>query len=70
VSAGENDVSRVVTEDVGEARLRIFERVDRNFRRMRCGTMVGNDENILEAEEVTVRNGAKEAIVASDLSIL
>jgi len=32
--------------------------------------MVGNDENILEAEEVTVRNGAREAIVIVALSIL
>jgi len=70
VSAGEKDVSRVVTDDVGEARLRIFERVDRNFRRMRCGIMVGKDENILEAEDVTVRRGAKEAMMAIALSIL
>lgn len=70
MSAGEYDVSSFVIEDVGEARLRILERVDRNFRRMRCGTMVGNDENILEAEEVMLRNGAKEAIISAALSIL
>lgn len=43
VSAGLNDVSRDVRDDVGVCRLRILERVERNLRRMRCGTKVGID---------------------------
>ena len=43
VSAGLNEVCREVRDEVGVCLLRIFERVDLNFLRMRCGTNVGID---------------------------
>ena len=39
MSAGESDVSSAVMEDVGDALLRIFDLVERNFRLIRCGTV-------------------------------
>ena len=41
VSAGSYDVCRAVMEEVGEILLLILERVERNFRRRRCGRNIG-----------------------------
>jgi len=49
VSAGESDVSNAVMEDVGEALLRIFDLVERNFRLILCGMNEGNEERSFEA---------------------
>lgn len=44
--------------DVGDARLRICDRVDRSFRRILCGMNEGIVEMSFEAVVVTSRNGA------------
>jgi len=43
VSAGLKEVLRPAMEEVGACLLRIFDRVERSFRRMRWGRMVGID---------------------------
>ena len=52
VSAGAKDVWRAVIDDAGVILLRNFDRVERNFRLMRCGSregIDGQDVNILIA---------------------
>ena len=41
VSAGLNEVFRLAIEDVGVCLDRILDLVERNFRRRRCGRIVG-----------------------------
>lgn len=57
MSAGDNDVSSAVMEDVGDALLRIFDLVERNFRLMRCGMKDGNEERSFEAVVAALRSG-------------
>jgi len=57
VSAGDNDVSNAVMEDVGDALLRIFDLVERNFRLIRCGMNEGNEERSFEAVVAASRSG-------------
>ena len=54
MSAGFNEVLREDMVDVGVCMDRILDRVDRNRRRMRCGTRMcieGHDSGILETEK-------------------
>jgi hypothetical protein len=54
VSAGFNEVLREAIEEVGVCMDRIFDRVERKRRRMRCGTMTGmegHDSGNLETEK-------------------
>ena len=66
MSTGEKDVSIEEIDDVGDALLRILERVDRNLRRNLCGRitgMEGQDIGIVfntNALETSSRNGAYE----------
>jgi hypothetical protein len=54
VSEGLKEVLREAMLDVGVCRDRILERVERNFRRMRCGRMtgsVGHESGMRETEK-------------------
>ena len=54
MSAGFSDVLRVAIEEVGACIDRIFDRVERNRRRMRCGTRMcieGHESGSLETEK-------------------
>lgn len=54
MSAGLIEVLREAIEDVGVCIDRIFDLVDRNFRRSRCGRMTGidgHDSGIFETEK-------------------
>jgi len=44
-------------EDVGDALLRIFDLVERNFRLIRCGMNEGNEERSFEAVVAASRSG-------------
>ena len=57
MSAGESDVSSAVMEDVGDALLRIFDLVERNFRLILCGMKEGIEERSFEAVVAASRSG-------------
>jgi len=57
VSAGDSDVSSAVMEDVGDALLRIFDLVERNFRLILCGINEGIEESSFEAVVAASRSG-------------